>query len=267
MRIAVLSTTTVVALVSTLPANAAGPYFERVATLPVYATLPEGTDPKTQTSAEIITATPDGMTLIFTDSPGKRIGFVDIADPTAPKPAGSLAMGGEPTSATVVKTAGTGRRQHARRARPSRAAMSPWSISRHRRSRPPATSAASPIRWPPARTGRFLVVAIENERDEELNDGKIPQMPAGHVAILDLGADGRPTNCDAARIVEHDRPRSGGARGSRARVRRHQRRQHRRRHAAGEQPHRPRRPRHRQGHGPLLGRCGRSRAGSTPTAT
>src|SRR3546814_11682361 len=27
---------------------------------------------------------------------------------------------------------------------------------------------------------------IENERDEDLNDGPIPQMPAGHLAILKL---------------------------------------------------------------------------------
>ncbi len=84
---ALLSTTALAALMVVPAAHAAGPYFERVATLPVYATLPEGTDPKTATSAEIITATPDGMTLIFTDSPGKRIGFVDIADPTTPMPA------------------------------------------------------------------------------------------------------------------------------------------------------------------------------------
>jgi DNA-binding beta-propeller fold protein YncE len=49
--------------------------------------------------------------------------------------------------------------------------------------------------------GRFLAVAVENERDEELSEGKLPQLPAGHLAILDLGADGRPANCDAARIV------------------------------------------------------------------
>ncbi len=50
--------------------------------------------------------------------------------------------------------------------------------------------------------GRFLAVAIENERDEDLNDGVIPQMPAGYLAILELDADGRPTNCDSARLVD-----------------------------------------------------------------
>ena len=45
-------------------------------------------------------------------------------------------------------------------------------------------------------------MAVENERDEDVNDGVLPQLPAGHVAIFDLGPDGRPTNCDAARIVD-----------------------------------------------------------------
>ena len=50
--------------------------------------------------------------------------------------------------------------------------------------------------------GKFLVAAVESERDEDLNDGKLPQLPAGYVAIFDLGSDGRPANCDAARLVQ-----------------------------------------------------------------
>ncbi len=203
MRIpTLLSSTALIALLTApVAADAAGPYFERVATLPVYATLPEGTDPKTETSAEIITATPDGMMLVFTDSPGKRLGFVDIADPAAPKPAGSLDMGGEPTSATVV--AGTilaGVNTSESKANPSghiavvdlagRTVAAKCDVKGQ-----PDSVAASPDK-------RFLVVAVENERDEDLNDGALPQLPAGHVAIFDLDADGRPTNCDAARIVD-----------------------------------------------------------------
>ena len=50
--------------------------------------------------------------------------------------------------------------------------------------------------------GKFVAIAIENERDEDLNDGVIPQMPAGHLAIFDLDETGTPTNCDAVRIVD-----------------------------------------------------------------
>ena len=59
----------------------------------------------------------------------------------------------------------------------------------------PDSVAASP-------DGRFLAVAVENERDEEHDDGVIPQLPAGHLAIFDLDGDGRPTNCDAVRLVD-----------------------------------------------------------------
>jgi alkaline phosphatase len=34
--------------------------------------------------------------------------------------------------------------------------------------------------------GKFAAIAIENERDEDLNDGLIPQYPAGNVAIVNL---------------------------------------------------------------------------------
>ena len=197
-RAALLSTTMLVAVSAS--AGAAEAYFDRIATLPVYATLPQGTDPASQTSAEIITATADGMQLIFTDSPGRRIGFVDIADPAAPRPAGSVAMQGEPTSATVVGSVVlVGVNSSESKANPSghvavvdlatQTVVATCDVGGQ-----PDSVAASPDR-------RFLAVVVENERDEELNDGRIPQLPAGHLAILDLGADGRPSNCDAARIV------------------------------------------------------------------
>ncbi|MCC6983716.1 MAG: esterase-like activity of phytase family protein, partial [Bauldia sp.] len=36
--------------------------------------------------------------------------------------------------------------------------------------------------------GAFIAVVIENERDEEVNDGAIPQLPSGSLAILPLAA-------------------------------------------------------------------------------
>ncbi len=179
---------------------AAEPFFQRVATLPVYATLPTGADVRTATSAEIITASPDGLTLVFTDSPARRIGFVDIADPATPKAAGSLALDGEPTSAAAtggvvlvaVNTSESKARPTGHLAVVDAAAKTV--AARCDVKGQPDSVAVSP-------DGRFLAVAVENERDEELNDGKLPQLPAGHLAVFDLGADGRPTNCDAARIV------------------------------------------------------------------
>lgn len=181
--------------------HAADAYFNRIATLPVYKTLAEGVDPATQTSAEIITATKDGMMLIFSDSPSKALGFVDIATPSAPKPAGRLELGGEPTSVTTsAKFALAGVNTSESKVKPSgHVAVVDLATK--------AVAATCDVKGQPdsvaiSADGKFLVIAIENERDEELNKGALPQMPAGHVAIFDLDADGKPVNCDAARIVE-----------------------------------------------------------------
>ena len=37
--------------------------------------------------------------------------------------------------------------------------------------------------------GAYAAIAIENERDEDLNDGKIPQLPAGVLVIIDTAED------------------------------------------------------------------------------
>src|SRR5262245_14671423 len=80
----------------------AEPVFNRVASFPVAQNLPADKDKLAATSAEIITATEDGMTLIYSDSPLGAIGFIDITDPKAPKAGGALMMNGEPTSVTTA---------------------------------------------------------------------------------------------------------------------------------------------------------------------
>ncbi len=188
-------------LTTALPAAADTLYFERMATWPVFQNLPEGTDPTTETVAEIVGATPDGMTLLYTDSPGERLGLVDITDHEAPAPLGDVALGGEPTS--VVGLAGValvGVNTSTSYVEPTghlavvdiagATVTATCDVGGQ-----PDSVAVSP-------DGRFAAVAVENERDEDLNDGVIPQLPAGHLAIFDLDADGQPTNCDAARLVD-----------------------------------------------------------------
>ena len=68
--------------------------FERLATVPAYLNS-SVTD---TAAAEISTVTEDGRTVVYTDSPGERLGFVDITNPARPRPAGTVAVGGEPTS-------------------------------------------------------------------------------------------------------------------------------------------------------------------------
>ncbi len=202
MRIltAALSGTALVTLAAA-PALAEGPYFTRIATFPVYETLPEGVDPATETAAEIITATTDGQTLIFTDSPGEALGFIDIADPAAPKSAGRVELGGEPTSVTVVgDVALVGVNTAESFVEPS-GHLAVVDITSG------DITATCDVKGQPdsvavSPDGAFVAIAIENERDEDLNDGLIPQLPAGHLAVFDLNDAGMPANCDSVRVVD-----------------------------------------------------------------
>jgi hypothetical protein len=87
------------ALAVAMPA-VAEPFFDRTASFPVARNLPAGADPATPTSAEIVAAGGDGMTLVYSDSPNKAIGFIDITDPAAPAALGEggfwLASEGDP---------------------------------------------------------------------------------------------------------------------------------------------------------------------------
>lgn len=190
MKKAILVTGASMAAISLAQAAAAEPVFNRIASFPVAQTLPEGADPKTPTSSEIITVTPDGMTLVFSDSPGKRIGFIDITDPRQPKAAGSLALDGEPTSVSAVgKMILVGLNTSKSKTEPSGALLTVDAAAKTvgvscDLGGQPDSVAVSP-------DGSIAAVAVENERDEELNDGKIPQMPAGNVQIFRL-TDGVP---------------------------------------------------------------------------
>ncbi len=82
--------------------------FERVATFEVISNLCDGlplTDPcyDETHAAEIVVPSKDGNTLIYTDSPGETLGFVDISTPSAPKADGVIELSGEPTSVAIVR--------------------------------------------------------------------------------------------------------------------------------------------------------------------
>src|SRR5690606_14673795 len=86
------------------PAPAPAPVvqsFKRVASFPVCTQLGASCETDDSTAAEIVAASSDGMTLIYSNSPAGEIGFVDITDPKQPRPLGALKVGGEPTSVTV----------------------------------------------------------------------------------------------------------------------------------------------------------------------
>jgi hypothetical protein len=80
----------------------AAEYFDRIGSFPITENLAGDADQKGETVAEIIAASEDGNLLVYTDSPRKALGFIDITDAARPKAGGSLPVGGEPTSLKIV---------------------------------------------------------------------------------------------------------------------------------------------------------------------
>ncbi|MGF1475945.1 MAG: esterase-like activity of phytase family protein [Geminicoccaceae bacterium] len=190
---------TALLLCSTAHGALAEEVFNRIASFPVNTNLGEDQDQATETSAEIISATEDGMMLVYSDSPLGAVGMIDISDPTSPKPAGTIALDGEPTAVSVVGgkiLAGVNTSESY--TEPSghlavidietQAIEATCDLGGQ-----PDSTAAAP-------DGSFVAIAIENERDEDLNDGEIPQLPAGNVAILSLD-EGVP-DCDSLIVAE-----------------------------------------------------------------
>ena len=185
MNLRMLLATTGLALLAG-PALAQDMNFNRIASFPVAANTPDAEE----TSAEIIAATGDGMTLVYSDSPAGVIGFIDITDPANPVAAGVFALpNGEPTAVsalgnTVFVAENT-----------SESYTSPSGVLHAIDAGSRDVLASCDLGGQPDSTavapdGSFITVAIENERDEDLGDGRVPQMPAGHLVIQPLGENG-----------------------------------------------------------------------------
>lgn len=161
--------------------------FKRIATFPVF--LNSSIDNKTV--AEIVAASVDGKTLIYTDGKLKAIGFVDIKNPKKPKPAGILSVGGEPTSVAVKGSYALA----AVNTSVDFVNVSGNLLVIDIKSKEVIRSIAlggQPDSISVSPDGQYAAVVIENERDEDLNDGEIPQLPAGKLVIVKL--NGNPAN-------------------------------------------------------------------------
>lgn len=210
---------------TTAASHAAGDRFVRTATYPVFRNVPEGVDPDEATVAEISDVSEDGRTVVYTDAEGRRIGFLDITDPSAPVGAGTLdiaALGDasdSPTSVAVVGphvlvsvdtstsfTEPSGRLDVIDLATRTR-------VASHDLGGQPDSIAVSP-------SGALAAIAIENQRDEDVlpdgagpdaEEGDLPQAPAGFVQVLDLAGDPstwvpEPVVLDAADLAGLDTP-------------------------------------------------------------
>ncbi|MEO5613716.1 MAG: esterase-like activity of phytase family protein [Cypionkella sp.] len=186
MRFPISGLTSALAICAALPALAE-PSFNRIASFATPLNMAAGEDLARATSAEIISASEDGMTLVYTDSPLGVIGLIDITDPAAPKPLGNIAMGGEPTTAKIIGgTAFAAVNTSKDYVNTSGKLVSVDLASK-------AVVAECELGGQPdsvaaAKDGSFLAIAIENERDEDVNDGELPQMPAGYVVKLPVKA-------------------------------------------------------------------------------
>jgi len=180
-------------LTTALPAQAA--VFNRIASFPVAQNTPDAEE----SSSEIIYATEDGNMLVYSDSPAGGIGFTDITDPKAPKPAGFMSMEGEPTSVAIaggkafigVNTSESYTDPSGNLAIIDIASQSIEAT---------CDVGGQPDSVATSKDGSKVAIAIENERDEDLNDGVIPQLPAGTVVIFDIA--GGMVDCGTMKTVD-----------------------------------------------------------------
>ncbi len=200
MRVQVVGAVAAIMAAGTAGTASAQMNFNRIASFPVAANLEAETDPATVTSSEIITATADGTMLVYSDSPLGAIGMIDITDPASPEPRGVVMMNGEPTSVVVVGGSAlvgvnTSESYVAPSGRLDAIALDSGAVvaTCDLGGQPDSVAVSS--------DGRLLAVAIENERDEDLNDGIIPQLPAGALVLVDLMETGAP-DCASLRTVD-----------------------------------------------------------------
>jgi hypothetical protein len=187
-----------VAAASTSRHSGSGAVFQRLSTFPVFE---NSADPSAVTVAEITAVSADGRTLISTDSPGNRVTFTDITDPYAPIPdvgrggpvvPSELALPGEPTSVAVHGDYGlivlntsvdfvttSGELMVVRMADRTVVRTIPLGGQ-------PDSIALSPAG---ANGDPFAAIAIENERDEDLGDGELPQAPPGFLVTINLSGE------------------------------------------------------------------------------
>ncbi|WP_340539665.1 esterase-like activity of phytase family protein [Nocardioides sp. GXZ039] len=195
--------------------DVSGPLFDRVATYPVFQNVPAGVDPDEPTVAEISTVTADGRTVVYTDALGKRIGFLDITDPSKPVGRGTLDLAelghpdDQPTSVAavgdyvlvVIDESGGDFTHPAGRVDVVR--LSDRKVVRSiDLGGQPDSIAVSP-------DGGYAAIAMENQRDEGFTppgagEGELPQLPAGSLQVLTLGPDPAAWTAADVPLVEAD---------------------------------------------------------------
>jgi len=153
---------------------------------PVGHFVPVATYTVSGSVAEIVATTPDGMALFYTDSEQHEVGVVDISNPRAPVELGKIAVAGTPTSVAITPNG-------------------LWALAVVHgdpidseidhvvvvRVSDGGVERVIPLGGQPdsiaiSADGKYAAIVIENERNEELNEGALPQLPGGFLTIVDL---------------------------------------------------------------------------------
>ena len=128
--------------------------------------------------AEIVDVAANGKRLVYTDSGNGAIGFVDISDPANPVGLGTVKVGGEPTSLAIREwqvLVAVNTSESFVTPSGKLAVVNLWTrkiVAEHDLGGQPDSIALAP-------DYKRAAIVIENERDEDLNDGLIPQLPSG----------------------------------------------------------------------------------------
>lgn len=187
------------AIALTAAAASAEQNFNRIASFATPLNMAAGEDRSRETSAEIIAATADGMTLAYTDSPLGVLGLIDITDPRNPQPLGNIALDGEPTSVAIIgQTAYVGVNTSESYTAPSGHLSVIDLTSKAELAR--CDLGGQPDSVAVAKDGSFAAIAIENERDEDLGDGRTGQLPAGFLSLVQI-KDGT-ADCGTVQAVD-----------------------------------------------------------------
>jgi len=156
-------------------------------------------------AAEIVTSTPDGKLLIYTDAVGENLGFVDITDIQHPVE-NLVPVDGGPTSVAVSRDGklalvvvhdgedeidDDNDPETPPVIEPERNYLKVIRLADMSEVLLPLGGQPDSIAVSP--DGRYAAICIENERDEEVDDGLMPQSPPGFLTIVDLWK-GAPAN-------------------------------------------------------------------------
>ncbi|MDZ7890276.1 MAG: esterase-like activity of phytase family protein [Rhodoferax sp.] len=180
-------------------ATASGPYFNRVATFEAHRNVPVGRNVSKKSVAEIVAVSADGMTLAYTDGEQMGIGLIDIRNPAQPKPAGFLAVEGEPTSVVIAQGKVLVAVNSTKDFTQPTGHLAVFDLA-SRKAQGTCPLFGQPDSIALDKGGRHAVIVMENERDEKLNKGAIPQLPGGNLTIIPLSATGMP-DCTRAHPV------------------------------------------------------------------